>query len=79
MSEQQRSEHMTDSACKTLADRFEARRAKGLVDVKFYVTGADEATYEGVCEEVIRLYDAMDRGDYKPLVFNDSRKNRAQA
>jgi hypothetical protein len=55
-----------------LAARFEAKAASGLRDVKFFVRNITEATEEGVCREVNRLYDAVERGEAKPLDFNDS-------
>jgi hypothetical protein len=62
------------NACKSLADRIEAKRAVGLVDVKFYVARTDDVSFETVCAEVSGLYDALDKGDFRPLSFMDDRK-----
>lgn len=61
-------------ACKTLADRLEAKRALGLVDVKFYVAKNDDTSFETVCGEVIGLYDAVEAGNHRPLTFMDERR-----
>ncbi|ESY63131.1 MULTISPECIES: hypothetical protein [Mesorhizobium] len=62
------------SECQTLAARFERMAADGLRDVKFFVRNADEATHEDVCQEVNRLYEAVERGDATPLDFKDSNR-----
>lgn len=43
----------------------------GLVDVKFFLRNAGEATTEQVCREVEALYAALDRGDSEILDFGD--------
>lgn len=59
--------------CLKLAARFERMAAdEGLRDVKFFVRNADEAAAESVCEEVNRLYAAVDRGEEADLDFRDS-------
>lgn len=60
-----------NAACKTLADRIEAKRAVGLVDIKFYVSSTDDTTLETVCDEVTGLYAAIDAGNVRPLAFMD--------
>lgn len=56
-----------------LADRFgEMARKEGLVDVKFLLKPSDEATAEGVCEEINALLDAVAGGSCAPLDFKDS-------
>lgn len=55
-----------------LAARFEKMAADGLVDVKFFVRNIDEASPDSVCEEVLRLYEAVDRGEEFELDFGDS-------
>jgi hypothetical protein len=62
---------MVVSAKQLLADRFERKTAEGLVDVKFYLTGVGEATTDEVFEDVNALYEAFERGDCRPLDFND--------
>lgn len=51
------------SAKQLLADRFEKKAANGLVDVKFCLSGADEATTDQVYEDLNGLYEAFERGD----------------
>lgn len=70
---QLRERPMSDIVCKTLAERFEKKRDEGLLDVKFYVTAPDEASYEQICEEVENLYAAMDDLAYTQLSFKDGR------
>jgi hypothetical protein len=60
--------------CADLAERFEKMAADGLVDVKFFVRNSEEATVEVLCDEVTRLYEAVDRGEASPLDFNDSNR-----
>lgn len=59
------------SGRETLAARYETMAANGLVDVKFFLGNAGEATTEQVCREVNALYDALDRGDCEVLDFGD--------
>lgn len=58
-----------------LAARFEKMAADGLVDVKFFVRNVDEATPDAVHEEVLRLYEAVDRGEEFELDFGDSTRS----
>ena len=62
----------TNLQCTKLAARFETMAAGGLLDVKFFVRNQDEASAESVCEEVNRLYAAVDRGEEVDLDFRDS-------
>jgi hypothetical protein len=62
----------TRTAKQLLADRFERKTAEGLVDVKFFLRGVAEATTDEVYEDVNSLYEAYERGDCRPLTFNDS-------
>jgi hypothetical protein len=55
----------------TLVKRFKALESEGLVDVKFLLRNADEATTEQVCREVNDFMDAYDRGESVPLSFKD--------
>jgi hypothetical protein len=60
------------SARDTLAKRYEAMAEhQGLVDVKFFLRNTEEATTEQVCREVCDMYDALDNGESKPLVFQN--------
>lgn len=51
------------SAKQHLAERFEKKAAAGLVDVKFFLRGSDEATTDQVYEDLNGLYEAFERGD----------------
>lgn len=62
---------MAVNKCGALADLFEAKKAKGLLDVKFYLVDTEEASYEQVCEEVCNLYAALERSTV--LTFGDAR------
>jgi hypothetical protein len=60
-----------DTETQKLAGRFESlANLKGMLDVKFYFSG--EASSEQVCEEVNRLYQAVDKGEFAVLDFKDS-------
>lgn len=66
------------NSCDILAERFAKKAASGLRDVKFFLQNSDDAGAAEVCEEVNRLYDAMeDPSRVKPLKFNDLRWNDA--
>ena len=65
----------TQMQCNQLAARFEEMAAGGLLDVTFFVRNQDEATAESVCEELNRLYDAVDRGEEVPLDFRDATRS----
>lgn len=62
---------MVTNAKQQLAGRFDKKAAAGLVDVKFYLSGAAEATTDEVYEDVNALYEAFEREDCRPLDFND--------
>ncbi len=60
------------SAREELAARYECMAANdGLVDVKFFLGNAGEATSEQVAREVNALYCALERGECEPLDFGD--------
>jgi hypothetical protein len=54
-----------------LAARYKSMATEGLVDVKHCVRNTDEATTERVCREVLAMYEALERGEAKPLNFHD--------
>ncbi len=55
-----------------LAARYDKLAAeRGLVDVKFFLRNAGEATTEQVCREVNAMYAAVDRGECETLDFAD--------
>jgi hypothetical protein len=55
----------------TLAARYENMAANGLVDVKFFLRNGAEASAEQVCREDNAIYLAIERNEFKPLVFGD--------
>ena len=60
--------------CDQLVERVNARAAsQELVDVKFFLANTEEASVDLVCQELSRLYDALDREEYKEVPsFKDS-------
>jgi hypothetical protein len=64
---------MNDS--ERLAAIYEKKAQAGLVDVKFTLTDVEDATPEIIYGEVLRLEEAIERGDVTPLDFNDSHRN----
>ena len=52
------------SAKQHLAERFEKKTAEGLVDVKFFLRSAEEATTDEVYDDLHELYSAFERGDF---------------
>ncbi len=66
---------MTQTECQSLKERFQEKAKQGLVDVKFFVANPSEAVTEDVCLEVNRMYAAVDKGNMRPLDFNDSRRS----
>jgi hypothetical protein len=56
-----------------LSALYSAKREAGLVDVKFLVGSVDEASFDEVALEVLRLEDALSRGAYKVRRFNDKK------
>ena len=66
---------MTTNHCDDLAARFERMSAQGLLDVKFFVRNSEEATSEVLCNEVNRLYAAVERGEDTILDFKDSNRS----
>jgi hypothetical protein len=56
---------------KKLAASYAAKRAAGLIDVKFCLNITDWVLSEEACAEVNRLDDAIRAGAFSPLVFDD--------
>jgi hypothetical protein len=54
-----------------LSALYEAKREAGLVDVKFLVGSIDEASFDGVACEVLRLEEAIGRNEFRVIRFND--------
>lgn len=59
------------SAKSKLSALYAAKRDAGLVDVKFLVGSIDEASFDVVAEEVLRLEEAIQRNAFKVIRFND--------
>lgn len=57
--------------CAKLAGLFEAKRAQGLLDVRFFLQNLEESAAEDICKEVNALYAADEAGQWEPLVFGD--------
>jgi hypothetical protein len=55
-----------------LSARFAELASSGLSDVKFFLRNTEEASTEHVCREVNEMYEAIKRGESKPLDFKDS-------
>lgn len=68
---------MNNTHCTELEERFENMASNGLLDVKFFVRNAQEATPDQLCDEVSRLYAAVDRGEATPLDFKDASRQVA--
>lgn len=63
----------TESVKTALSRLYSAKRDAGLVDVKFLVGSIDEASFDEVGQEVIRLEEAISRGEYRVMRFNDKK------
>ena len=61
---------MKESNAAILARNYREKKARGLVDVKYYVTNGD-ATLSVIQKEAVNLDRAIEDGSYEPLVFND--------
>lgn len=64
---------MNNVECQNLADLVQTKvQQQGLKDMKFFLGGNDAGTEE-VCQEVNRLYAAIDAGSFEALDFGDKR------
>lgn len=68
---------MNNIECQNLAGRVQTKVHAGLKDMKFFL-GNDDAGTEEVCQEVNRLYQAIDDGAYEELDFGDLRWREAR-
>ncbi len=68
---------MIETACNTLAAHFEGERAKGLVDVKYYVHNVTPAVATKVCDEASAIFAAIDVGAVERFEFNDRHERMA--
>ncbi|GEM_PF-5711227 len=63
---------MFERECNTLTSHLDAKKAAGLVDIKFYVNrrhGMPDPHV--VCEETNELFDAVAKGQVEQFRFND--------
>lgn len=58
---------MAKTARETLVADFQAKKAAGLKDMKFFLGNVTESTVEDVCAEVNRLYAEVAKGNVKTL------------
>ena len=65
---------MSQTEQATLASHYEEREREGLVDVKYCLSNAREASAEQVCKEVNRMHRALASNECSPLEFNDSNR-----
>ena len=61
---------MNTIECQNLAGLVQTKVHAGLKDMKFFL-GNDDAGTEEVCQEVNRLYQAIEAGAYEELDFGD--------
>jgi len=59
------------SAKSKISALYAKKREAGLIDVKFSVGSIDEASFDDVANEVLRLEDAVQRGDYRVIRLSD--------
>lgn len=62
------------SAKSKLSALYAEKRDVGLIGVKFLVGSIDEASFDDVANEVLRLEEAVERGNYRVIRFNDNRQ-----
>lgn len=58
--------------CTALSERFALKAKSGVIDVKFFIRKVEEATPDIICDEVLALLAARDRGDSSPLHMGDA-------
>lgn len=59
------------NACDVVAERYKAKLAEGLVDVKFLFQNKEEATVELACAELEALHQTVESGKFEELDFGD--------
>ena len=65
---------MTNQSPKAqLAALYEKKRQNGLVDVRFDIGKKDEASFDDVAVEVLRLEESIEQGNYRVIRFDDIR------
>ena len=65
---------MTNQSPKAqLAALYEKKRQNGLVDVRFDIDKKDEASFDDVAVEVLRLEESIEQGNYRVIRFDDIR------
>lgn len=56
---------MNQTARAKLLATFQAKKAKGIKDMKFFLGKVSESTVEDVCAEVNKLYESVAQGNAK--------------
>lgn len=59
------------SAKSKLSALYAKKREAGLIDVKFLVGSVTEASFDDVANEVLRLEEAVQQGNFRVIRFND--------
>lgn len=62
---------MNIDPCNALAERIEAKKGNGLIDIKFYLSKHDDIGVLEVCADLQKFFDAIDAGRIKKLDFGD--------
>ena len=71
---------MAKTARADLLSAFQAKKAAGLRDMKFFLGNVTESTTEEVCAEVNKLYAEVAKGNAKTIeLWNDSQRPKAKA
>ncbi len=71
---------MTNTAREILTADFQAKKAKGLKDLKFFLGNVSESTVEDVCAEVNKLYAEVAKGNVIILKsWDDSQRPQTTA
>ena len=70
---------MTQTAREQLTANFQANKANGLKDIKFFLGNVSDSTVEDVCAEVNKLYAEVAKGNFKILKsWGDSHRPQAK-
>jgi hypothetical protein len=71
---------MEQTAREKLTAAFQAKKAAGLKDMKFFLGNVAESTVEEVCAEVNKLYGEVAKGNAKTLKsWGDSQRPATKA
>jgi len=71
---------MTDTAREILTAEFQAKKAKGLKDLKFFLGNVSESTVEEVCADVNNVFTEVAKGNVIiQKSWSDSQRPKATA